>query len=133
MFSKNRTAAAFAAILLAGVLASCARPAPSLPDAPAAGADVQRPVTGAVEVAKCEQLDTRLEMLDEEASRLEYEVRAKRSQNQAAGYFGGLFLVPLIAIDDQPAEKARLDGIQVERDDIYYEKRRLACPARPGR
>ena len=73
-------------------------------------------------------MDSRLLKIDREVASVESQIKAKRGQNQVAGYFGALFLVPLLAVDDQSEEKVHLDHLQFERDEIYQKKRQLTCP-----
>jgi cell division protein ZapA (FtsZ GTPase activity inhibitor) len=127
--SKNTggVATVFLAML---VVQGCARNAPELPDlqeinnAPTPNAVSNH---DALEV-KCDQLDYHLAQLAEEADQLSNAIKADRGRNQVAGYLGGLFIVPLLAMKEHQEEKQRLDEIQVERDGIYAEKKQFRCP-----
>lgn len=123
----------FSAILVSGLLLGCARGAPPLPEvrdqpvAPAATSNNATTSAGEVSI-KCDQLDFQLTVLEREEETLNLQIKGDRGRNQMAGYFGGLFLLPLLAAKDHPEEKQRLNSIQTERDGIYEEKKRYRCP-----
>lgn len=56
-------------------------------------------------------------------------IRSNRQHNQAVGYFGGLFLFPLVAARNNQPEKKNLDRMQARRDTLEALNRLKACPS----
>lgn len=127
--SNNVRNAVSAVVFCCLLLQGCARGAPALPDAQVESKGPAAVSSSSPNIPKieCELLDHRLAILDAEEKPLIAAIEADRGRNQVAGYFGGLFIFPLLAMKDHPEEKRRLDAIQVERDGIYAEKKELGC------
>lgn len=128
--SLNKQTVLALTLIAATTLIGCSRPAPLLPASDGTTAVVpNRQILETERLEKCKVMDGRLLEIDREVASIESRIKAKRGQNQAAGYFGALFLVPLLAVDGQSEEKVQLDHLQFERDEIYRKKRELTCPA----
>lgn len=80
--------------------------------------------------ASCVDIDRRLDQLSTRMDSAEGAIQANRRSNQTLGYLGGLFLVPLIGLESNAAEKASLDAAQRERDLVIAERASNACPDR---
>jgi hypothetical protein len=113
-----------AAALLMLLAAACARNAPDLP----ADIAVDTPRLSLAEQAmSCDAADAMLAELQNERTVMTGMIEGNRRKNQTAGYLGALFLVPLVAIEQNEAEKRRLDEIQTELDRLYVVRRAKAC------
>ena len=97
------------------ILNGCARAAPELPDAQRLDA-MSRSSTYAN--SNCPQILQKISDLESEKRQMEYIIQSNRGRNQAAGYFAGLFIVPIVAVDNNSIEKARLDEIQIQLDEL---------------
>lgn len=114
-------------------LSACARPAPELP-----------PDYGSVNTAtpliaeqfqsadlglSCPAIEKEQESLTGEASRMTGVISDSKGYNETVGILGALFIVPALAADQNPKEKARLDEIQKRWDTLIALDRFKACPA----
>ena len=127
--SLNKQVVLALALIATATLTGCSRSAPSLPASDGTtGVVPKHQILETERLEKCKMMDSRLLKIDREVASVESQIKAKRGQNQVAGYFGALFLVPLLAVDDQSEEKVHLDHLQFERDEIYQKKRQLTCP-----
>ena len=54
-------------------------------------------------------------------------IESNRGRNQAAGYFAALFIVPIVAVDNNSNEKAQLDTIQNQLDELRAVGNRKFC------
>lgn len=97
------------------ILAGCARAAPDLPDAKRLD-DMSR--SSVYANSDCPQILQKISDLESEKRQMESIIHSNRGRNQAAGYFAGLFIVPIVAVDNNSSEKAQLDDIQVRLDEL---------------
>ena len=117
-----RTIISIAAIALA--IAACARNAPELP--PMAESMRIKPVSS----TSCVDIDQQLDQLSARMDRLEGDIQSNRHSNQTLGYLGVFFLLPLIGLESNTAEKASLDAEQHQRDRLLAERTASRCPSR---
>ena len=102
-------------LAVAIILAGCARAAPDLPDAKRLD-DMSR--SSIYANSDCPQILQKISDLESEKRQMEFIIHSNRGRNQAAGYFAGLFIVPIVAVDNNSSEKAQLDDIQVRLDEL---------------
>lgn len=102
-------------LLIILILAACARSAPELPDAKRLNAIAQ---TSQHISSDCPSILNKISDLESENRQLEYIIESNRGRNQAAGYFGALFLFPIVAAENNSSEKGRLDKIQNQLDEL---------------
>ena len=118
--SSSRVAALAALVTVAG----CTQPAPPLPQdytsvSSTATLDASR--FEDVDLAlTCAQIADARQTEQRRVEQAEAIILADRGQNQAAGYFGALFLLPLVAVDTNDeqvalvkASKARVDELRL--------------------
>jgi hypothetical protein len=122
-----------AGVLLVGfVVSGCARSAPDLP--PDYGSINAATTLSAEQFARddlqlsCTEIAERQRALIERAESLTGVIRSNRQHNQAAGYFGGLFLLPLVAVRNNDDEKRQLDTMQARWDTLESLERFKSCP-----
>lgn len=106
------------------ILTACARPAPEIPSNSYFD---QMASASSYSGANCQDLVNRLAILDIEKRNLETIIASNRQKNQVAGYFGGLFIVPAMAAEHNLEEKARLDKIQQEQDELRAVASKIEC------
>jgi hypothetical protein len=82
--------------------------------------------------AECAELRERLRALEYERRDLESVIQSHRQQNQVAGYFGALLIVPALAAEHDTNEKARLDEIQRQEDELRAVGARKDCLGAPS-
>ena len=113
-------------ILFIGLAAAgCARAAPSLPSAQTI-APVQ--MEAAERLAACTAIDEQLATSQQRTAELDAIIHSNRRSNQAIGYVAAITLPPLmLAAEENSAEKAELDRLQAERDQLYAKRRAAAC------
>lgn len=97
------------------ITTACARSAPELPDAKRLEflAQSSQHVN-----SDCPSILNKISDLEAEKRQLEYIIESNRGRNQAAGYFGALFLFPIVAAENNSSEKERLDKIQNQLDEL---------------
>lgn len=103
---------------------ACARPAPNLPSPEQIN---QLASSSRYAGAVCQDIVNRLAVLDREKRQLEMIIAGNRQHNQVAGYFGSLFLLPALATEHNSVEKARLDEIQQEQDELRAVAAKAEC------
>ncbi len=124
----------FVAAMIA--LAACARSAPELP--PDYGSVNAQAQLSAADFAEsdlrmtCGDIVSEQEDMTREARNLTGVIEGNRGRNQIAGYFGGLFLFPLLAVKENPAEKRKLDTMQARWDTLTQLKRFKQCDSPSG-
>lgn len=124
MRSSSPTERAVLASVLALVLAACARSAPDLP--PQSDPSAIRLSAGEAAMS-CTDIASAIDARRAERETLTAEIHGNRQRNQAAGYLGALFIVPLVAAKNNTDEKTRLDEIQTELDRLYAVNRARRC------
>jgi hypothetical protein len=135
--ANHRSSRGVAIAALALVLAGCARSAPDLP--PDVGSVKPSETLSADRFSEaelalgCAAIDDEQRHLVREASKLTGVIEDNRAHNQAVGYFGGLFLVPLVAARTNEDEKAQLDRMQAHWDTLELLKRYKSCEAPAAR
>lgn len=75
----------------------------------------------------CSQIFKKMRDMAEQDKKLERAIHANRKNNQVAGYFGGLFILPLIAVETNDAEKNKLDLNQKRRDELILAYQHKKC------
>lgn len=119
--SSTRRWLTAAAVLLT---AACARSAPELPPQSNGGQVTLTPVEAAMQ---CSDIDAAITARRGEREALTATIHGNRQRNQTAGYFGALFILPLVATEGNEAEKRRLDEIQAETDRLFAVRRARSC------
>lgn len=118
-------------ILIAGQLAGCARYAPDLPPDTSTvsveDAAEQLKITEKDRNLSCEQIADEKQAIAKNRSINEENIRKNRTQNQVAGYFGALFLIPLIAVNHDSTAKEILDALQFRGDQLDFLSRQKNC------
>lgn len=130
--SMVRPAVALIGVAAAIALVGCARSAPELPPdvgsvKPSATLSADRFSKSDLEMTCGEIADEQQRLIDT-AKDLTGVIESNRAHNQAAGYFGGLFLLPLVAVEHNDSEKASLDRMQVRWDTLEALERFQSCP-----
>lgn len=97
------------------ITSACARSAPELPDAKRLGVIA---LTSQHVSSDCPSILNKISDLESEKRQLEYIIESNRGRNQAAGYFGALFIFPIVAAENNSSEKERLDKIQNQLDEL---------------
>lgn len=110
--------------VLALALAACARSAPDLP--PQSDPATIRLSAGEAAMS-CADIASAIDVRRTERETLTAEIHGNRQRNQVAGYLGALFIVPLVAAENNTGEKSRLDEIQSELDRLYAVNRARRC------
>jgi len=118
--------------LAAGLVSACARSSPELPpdlsdvtDADKAALVSQ--ISPKIQNMDCSQIFKKMRDMAEQDKKLERAIHANRKNNQVAGYFGGLFILPLIAVETNDAEKNKLDLNQKRRDELILAYQHKKC------
>lgn len=115
------------------ILSGCARRAPDLP--PDYGSqspelELSEELFADEDLAlSCTAIADERSAIIAEAREMESIVEGNRTRNQAAGYFGLFFILPLGAAEVNEAEKARLDELQARWDQLAMLSRFKACPS----
>ncbi|MGE0253929.1 MAG: hypothetical protein AB7N54_15970 [Alphaproteobacteria bacterium] len=126
--SRNRVAITLAASLLG----ACSTAAPSLPT-DTTGTNR----TAEVALNDFSASDVRMTCTDIHAENTQLKnaramatsaIEANRGNNQAAGYFGALFLLPAIGLKTNEEEKALLEKSQMRRDSLSKLAYLKGCP-----
>ena len=118
------------------VLAGCARRAPDLP--PDYGSqspelELSEELFADEDLAlSCAAIADERSAIVAEAREMESIVEGNRARNQAAGYFGIFFILPLGAAEVNEAEKTRLDELQARWDQLVMLERFKTCPVEGG-
>ncbi len=119
------------ALGLAAALTACARSAPDLPtDFGSVNATkrLQASDFTKVDLAKsCADIAQEREDLDRRNHLAEAEIKADRTQNQVAGYFAALFILPVVAVDTNEKQVALLDSNQARIDQLLRLSRFKEC------
>ena len=97
------------------ILSGCARAAPELPDANRLNAISQ---SSAYATSDCPQILQITSELEADKRHMESIIESNRGRNQAAGYFSALFIVPIVAVENNSNEKNQLDAIQNQLDEL---------------
>lgn len=105
---------------LSVVLAGCATSAPPLPPDTTSVNRTQSLTLDSFAkedaALSCEQIGAERQQIDQSLRDANGRIEGNRTQNQVAGYFGALILVPLVATDNNDAEKAEITRIYGRRD-----------------
>jgi hypothetical protein len=119
---SSSSSSAIGLALAAGLLAGCAASAPSLPP-DTTGLNRQRELR-LEEFAKedaalsCDEIAGQRQTLAAEMRAANERIEANRKQNQVAGYFGALFLVPYVATEGNYAEKDAVTRLYARQDTL---------------
>ena len=97
------------------VLAGCARAAPELPDAKRLE---EMSHSSSYASTDCPVILKKIAGLESDKRQLESIIEGNRGRNQTAGYFAGLFVVPIVAVENNSNEKTQLDAIQTQLDEL---------------
>lgn len=120
-----------AALLAASVLLSaCARSAAPLPQdygSVTAPKPQSSEFSAQDQALTCPQVAAEIIRLEGQNRRAEAVIKSDRTQNQTAGYFAALFLVPIVAVDTNEEQVALLNQNQRRQDDLRRLKRAKAC------
>ncbi len=104
------------------VLGACARPAPDLPpDYASVNAPNQleaRDFSTADLAKSCTEIAAERAELEKLNRLAQAEIQGDRTQNQVAGYFAALFILPVVAVDTNEKQVALLDRNQVRIDNL---------------
>jgi hypothetical protein len=104
------------------LLAGCAAPAPTLPPDTTSVNRTQSlalaDFTTADQALSCDQIAAGLRSIDGEMQAANARIEANRVQNEVAGYFGVLYLVPLVATEGNYAEKDEISRLYQRRDTL---------------
>lgn len=121
----------FSVLFVSMALWGCARSAPTLPtvesNSPPVG--VKRAQSDSDSLIECAKLSQQIKILERDENALNVIIQSDRGKNQMAGFLGGMFIVPYLAMEGHEEEKRRLDEVQVKRDGIYAEMKGLRCPS----
>ena len=115
------------------ILTGCARRAPELP--PDYGSqspelELSEELFAEEDLAlSCTAIANERSAIVAEAREMESIVESNRGRNQAAGYFGLFFILPLGAAEVNEEEKARLDELQARWDELAMLGRFKTCSA----
>lgn len=129
LLRSSKLLSPFVFVVAVMVISGCSRGAPTLPSVnqrPQPEPIVQKTPTELSE--QCEKYNSRLSRLRQEEDTLNWQIKGDRGKNQVAGYLGAFLILPYLATEHHPQEKARLDAIQIERDGIYQEMKARRCP-----
>ena len=112
-------------------LLGCARSAPNLPESRIGKTDAEIQkllnINEADLAIACPALNAELGEVETQIENNELVIKGARTKNQVAGYFGVLFLIPLIGTDNNDAAKVNLEKLQVRKDQIFYLQDRNGC------
>jgi hypothetical protein len=132
----RRNGALIATVGLLVALGGCARSAPSLPpdvgSVTPATALSDSDFSPADLTLACPAIGAEQQAIVDHARTLTGSIEANRTHNQVVGYFGGLFLVPLVAARTNSGEKDQLDAMQARWDTLEMLERHKACPPTPA-
>ncbi|MEM1298949.1 MAG: hypothetical protein AAGH68_06665 [Pseudomonadota bacterium] len=125
--------ASFNSLALVGMLllGACARPAGTLP--PDYGSVNAAQQLDAAQFSQSDQAMTCGEISEERARiaetnrQAEAVIASDRTQNQVAGYFAALFLVPIVAVDSNEEQVALLNRNQARQDQLIRLSRLRGC------
>ncbi len=108
--------------MLSVLLAGCAASAPSLPPDTTSVNRTQSLTLGSFSkqdaALSCTQIAAERQRVDLALAQANGRIEDNRTQNQVAGYFGGLFVLPLAATDNNDAEKDEITRIYGRRDTL---------------
>lgn len=116
--SKNRCLglAGLSALLVAG----CAAPAPPLPTDTTSVNRTQSITLNAFSTddaaLSCDEIATERRVIDKQMRATNGQIEGNRTQNQVAGYFGALLVVPLIATEGNQAERDQITKLYARQD-----------------
>ncbi len=119
-------------IPLVFLLGGCAGSAAPLPKDRAtstkAEIEAQLGITPTDRQMTCGQIAKERTDIAQSTAALEQKIQGNRSRNQVAGYFAYLFLVPVVAIENDTEAKEELSRLQMRRDQLNYLKAEANCP-----
>lgn len=123
-----RSGAALLAALM--LVSACARSAAPLPE-DYGSVNAPKPQTSEFptndQALSCTEVAAEIIKLEGQNRRAEEVIKSDRTQNQTAGYFAALFLVPIVAVDTNEEQVALLNKNQRRQDDLRRLKRAKAC------
>ncbi len=85
-------------------------------------------MTSAEAAASCQDVGLTLRTIADDAKGYGANIRNDRSSNQVAGYFGALFIIPLIGVQHNTEEKRQLDVLQTRWDRWIDVAKSKQCP-----
>jgi hypothetical protein len=124
---------AFLAAIGASLLVACAASAPALPPDTTSvnsGKTLTLEDFGASDKAlTCEQIGSERQQIADAMQAANGRIEANRTQNQVAGYFGALFLVPYVAPEGTYAAKDQVTKLYARQDTLIKLAGVKRCPA----
>jgi hypothetical protein len=107
-------------VMLSVLLMGCAASAPPLPPDATSVNRVQSlalsSFTKEDAALSCDQIVAERQQIDLALVQNNEQIEGNRTRNQVAGYFGALFVIPLVAIDNNGAEKDEITQFYARRD-----------------
>ena len=77
----------------------------------------------------CAEIAVELKLLESEHALQVRDITDKRTQNQVAGYIGGVFFLPaLLATDNSTEAKNKIENINRAKDKMYQSQVFKKCP-----
>jgi len=127
---RSVSSTSFCLIALAIAVGGCTRSAPDLPpDYGSVNASRQTLASFPAHMRNlnCAQIASREADLEARNQKAEEIIKSNRTRNQVAGYLGALYLVPVVAIENDEDQKALLDKNQREVDQLKQLQRVKRC------
>lgn len=107
-------------VMLSVLLMGCAASAPPLPlDATSVNRVQSLALSSFTKedaALSCDQIVAERQQIDVALAQNNEQIEGNRTRNQVAGYFGALFVIPLVAIDNNGAEKDEITRFYARRD-----------------
>ncbi|MDR3439784.1 hypothetical protein [Telmatospirillum sp.] len=118
--SSSRSKVGGMAVLMAVLLAACASSAPPLPVDTTSVNRVQSIGMDAFSkedaALSCDRIAAERRDIDAQMQAATGKIEDNRTQNQVAGYLGSQLLLPLLATDNNQAEKQQISQLYARRD-----------------
>lgn len=121
--------------IIAPLLSGCATSAPTLP---ADTTSIDRQSTVALsdfpakdQAMSCQDIAAERQMIENGKAAANSEIEGNRTRNQVAGYLGGLYVLPLLATENNTAEKDKIAVLYQRQDTLIRLAAVKHCPSTP--
>ncbi|MBO6825909.1 MAG: hypothetical protein JJ879_06890 [Sneathiella sp.] len=113
--------------MIGGCAGSAAPLPPSISENSPQQVEASLGITSEDKQLSCQELTSQENQLREAVEVNKSVIAGERTRNQVAGYFGALFLIPLVAVENNSDAKENLLRLQTRLDQIQYLQKLNTC------